>query len=145
METDPVSETLCFIVSRIPDDRQSENSVILCVMYHHQTPSESTCLYEYFPRVFSGKRNRACYLLHSGFLLGISLDFEDGRDTSVRNVGWLKRTTRCYISEDTTLHNHHCGHLKSYISHYSVIFVHVNVETDVKSYLPRITRTNNQL
>jgi hypothetical protein len=43
-ETDLVSETSCFIVSRIPDDARSpkRNPVILCVTHHRQNPSEST-------------------------------------------------------------------------------------------------------
>jgi hypothetical protein len=31
----------------------------------------------------------------------------------LRNVGW-QRTTRCYIPEESTLHNHRCENLKSY-------------------------------
>jgi hypothetical protein len=41
-KTDPVSETSCFLVSRIPDDGQSpKNAVILCVTHHRQNPSET--------------------------------------------------------------------------------------------------------
>jgi hypothetical protein len=40
-ETDPVSETVCFLVSRIPNDGQSP-PVILSVIHHRQNPSEST-------------------------------------------------------------------------------------------------------
>jgi hypothetical protein len=39
METDPVSETLCFLVSRIPDDGQSP---ILNIIHHRQNPLEPT-------------------------------------------------------------------------------------------------------
>jgi hypothetical protein len=42
-ETHPVSETLCFLVSRIPDDGKSpKNPVILSVIHHRQNPLEST-------------------------------------------------------------------------------------------------------
>jgi hypothetical protein len=41
-ETDPVSETSCFLVSRIPDDgKVKKKSVNLCVIHHRQNPSES--------------------------------------------------------------------------------------------------------
>jgi hypothetical protein len=43
-ETDPVSETSCFLVPRIPDDVKSKNPVILSVMHHCQNHLESTCL-----------------------------------------------------------------------------------------------------
>jgi hypothetical protein len=39
-EPDPVSETLCFLVSRIPDDGQS--TVILSVIHHRQNPLKAT-------------------------------------------------------------------------------------------------------
>jgi hypothetical protein len=43
-ETDPVSETTCFLVSRIPDDgKVPKKPVNLCVIHHRQNPSESTC------------------------------------------------------------------------------------------------------
>jgi hypothetical protein len=35
METDPVSETLCFIVSKIPDDGRSKKTVILSTQEFH--------------------------------------------------------------------------------------------------------------
>jgi hypothetical protein len=42
-ETDSVSETLCFLVSRIPDDgKVKKKTGILCVIHHRQNPSEST-------------------------------------------------------------------------------------------------------
>jgi hypothetical protein len=42
-ETDPVSETSCFLVSRIPDNgKVQKKTVILCVIHHRQNPSEST-------------------------------------------------------------------------------------------------------
>jgi hypothetical protein len=42
-ETDPVSETSCFLVSRIPDDgKVQKNPIILCVIHRRQNPSEST-------------------------------------------------------------------------------------------------------
>jgi hypothetical protein len=37
----PVSETSCFIFSRIPDNgKKSQNPVILCVIHHRQNPLE---------------------------------------------------------------------------------------------------------
>jgi hypothetical protein len=33
-------------------------------------------------------QSSACYLLHSGFLLGFFFDHEDGGDISLRNAGW---------------------------------------------------------
>jgi hypothetical protein len=41
MEADPVSETLCFLLFRIPDDGQCPETVILIVIHHHQNPSDS--------------------------------------------------------------------------------------------------------
>jgi hypothetical protein len=44
-ETGPVSETSCFLFSRIPDDgKKPKNPVILCVIRHRQNPLESKCL-----------------------------------------------------------------------------------------------------
>jgi hypothetical protein len=40
-ETDPVSETSCFLFSRIPDDWKNPNPVILCAIHHRQNPLES--------------------------------------------------------------------------------------------------------
>jgi hypothetical protein len=45
---------------------------------------------------------------HVGFLLGLFFDHEDGGD--------MFRTTRRYIPEDGTLHNHRFENLKSYIT-----------------------------
>jgi hypothetical protein len=42
METDPVSEALCFLVFRIPDDGQSWKTQYFCIMHHRQTPLESS-------------------------------------------------------------------------------------------------------
>jgi hypothetical protein len=56
----------------------------------------------------------ACYQLHAGFLLGLFLDLEDGGDIFFRNVCYFQRTTRRYIQEDRTLHDHRCEDLKSY-------------------------------
>jgi hypothetical protein len=43
-ETDPVSETSCFLVSRIPDDGkvQKKKTVFVCFIHRRQNPSEST-------------------------------------------------------------------------------------------------------
>jgi hypothetical protein len=58
-ETDPVSETLCFLVSRIPDDGQSpKNPVILNIIPHRLNPLESTSLQSVSSRstlIFTGK------------------------------------------------------------------------------------------
>jgi hypothetical protein len=44
-ETDPVSETSCFLFSTIPDDgKNSQKPAILCVIHHRQNPLESTVL-----------------------------------------------------------------------------------------------------
>jgi hypothetical protein len=41
-ETGPVSDTLCFLVSRIPDDGKSPKSpVSLGIIHHRQNPLES--------------------------------------------------------------------------------------------------------
>jgi hypothetical protein len=37
----------------------------------------------------SGLKSSACYLLHTGFLLGLFFDPEDGSDVFFRNVGCL--------------------------------------------------------
>jgi hypothetical protein len=44
------------------------------------------------------------------------LDPEDGGVISSSGTSVDTRTTRCYIPEDGTLHNHRCENLKSYIS-----------------------------
>jgi hypothetical protein len=41
---DLVSKTLCFVVSKIADDGESPNLVILIVIHHHQNPLSSACL-----------------------------------------------------------------------------------------------------
>jgi hypothetical protein len=38
MESDPVSETLCFLVLTIPYDGQSKKPVIFNVIHHRQNP-----------------------------------------------------------------------------------------------------------
>jgi hypothetical protein len=48
-ETDPASETSCFLVPRISDDgKKSKNPVFLNVIHHRQNPLESTKLNIYF-------------------------------------------------------------------------------------------------
>jgi hypothetical protein len=57
METDPVSETSCFLFSRIPDDgEKSKNLVILCVIHHRQSPLESLIFFVFL--VSSNIRNK---------------------------------------------------------------------------------------
>jgi hypothetical protein len=41
-EIDAVSETLCFLVLRIPDAGQHPESLILSVIHHRHNPSDST-------------------------------------------------------------------------------------------------------
>jgi hypothetical protein len=52
-------------------------------------------------------------LLHAGFLLGLLFNSEDEGNIFLQNV-YFHQTTRRYIPEDRTLHNHHCENLKSY-------------------------------
>jgi hypothetical protein len=54
----------------------------------------------------------ACF--HADFLLGLFLEPENGGDMFLRNVVDIQRTTRRYIPEDSTLHNHRCENRKSY-------------------------------
>jgi hypothetical protein len=49
---------------------------------------------------------------HAGFLLGLFFDREDRCDMFLRNI----RTTRRYIPEDSTLHNHRCENLRSFLT-----------------------------
>jgi hypothetical protein len=53
-ETDPVSETFCFLVARIPDDGQSpKNPIILSVIHHPENPSESisSVVFQFFLKI----------------------------------------------------------------------------------------------
>jgi hypothetical protein len=50
-------------------------------------------------------------LASAGFLLGFLFDTEDGGDMFIRNEGSL-RNTRCYNSEDGSVHNHRPQTLK---------------------------------
>jgi hypothetical protein len=56
-------------------------------------------------------RNKSCLPAHAGFSL--SLFFRPWRCSSETSVD-TQRTTRLYIPEDGTLHNHRCENLKSY-------------------------------
>jgi hypothetical protein len=74
-----------------------------------------------------------CYLLHAGVLLDLFLEPEDRGDTFPLNVVDYQRTTWRGTPEHTTLHNHSCETLQSYIS----IFIpsHLTVflsQTDLK-------------
>jgi hypothetical protein len=58
----------------------------------------------------------ACYPLHAGILLGLFFDPEDVCDVLLPETSVeLQRTTRRYIPEDRTLHNHRCENIKSYM------------------------------
>jgi hypothetical protein len=53
---------------------------------------------------------------HVGFLLGIFLHLKmEAICSSKTSVGFQRPTWR-YVPEDSTLHNHRCKNLKSYIS-----------------------------
>jgi hypothetical protein len=47
IETDPVFETLCFLVSRIMNDGEIKKTVILSIIHHHQNPLESRRTFMY--------------------------------------------------------------------------------------------------
>jgi hypothetical protein len=58
----------------------------------------------------------SCHLLQAGFLLGLFFGLWRWRRyvPPKRRLNF-KRTTRCYIPDDRTLHNHRCENLRSYI------------------------------
>jgi hypothetical protein len=50
---------------------------------------------------------------HAGFCIGLFFNPEDGGNIFLRKVGFdFAQTTRRYIPEDRTLHNHRCENLK---------------------------------
>jgi hypothetical protein len=52
-ETDPVSETSCFLFPRIPDDGDNKkNPIILIVIHHRQISLESTGSYTHIKLTF---------------------------------------------------------------------------------------------
>jgi hypothetical protein len=68
-------------------------------------------------RRFGGKCRKLATCFHSDFLLGLFFNPEDGGDIFFSNVGDLQRTTRRYVPEVSTPHNHQCENLKFYILH----------------------------
>jgi hypothetical protein len=75
-ETDPISETLCSLVSRIPDDGQSP--VILSIIHHRQNPLES--LSHVVNWLTSGAQRRVLKLFqHFGVGVHFSHHIEDER------------------------------------------------------------------
>jgi hypothetical protein len=47
-------------------------------------------------------------LVRPGFLFGLFIGPEDGGDMLLLNIVEFQQTTRRYIPEDRTLHNHRC-------------------------------------
>jgi hypothetical protein len=62
-----------------------------------------SCLSHSVQSIVAVTATYACSLLHTGFLLGLLFRPEDAIDMLLRNVGWLSRTTRCFILEDRAL------------------------------------------
>jgi hypothetical protein len=54
--------------------------------------------------------------------LDLHFDPEDGGDMFLRNISGLSRTTRRYIPEYRTLHDHRCENLKSYTNLHSILY-----------------------
>jgi hypothetical protein len=56
----------------------------------------------------------ACYLLHTGFLLGLFFTLKMEVTCSSEESADFQRITRRYIPEYRTFHKHRCENLKSY-------------------------------
>jgi hypothetical protein len=62
METDPASETLCFLISRVLDDgRSPKNPVIMSVIHHRQQPFRIYQSPILFNAIGSNKDNAICH------------------------------------------------------------------------------------
>jgi hypothetical protein len=95
------------------------------------------------------RKSSACHLLSRCYLVGFFFDPEDRGDVLLKRRGDFEQTSRRYIPEDRTFHNHRCENLKFYdnlyfLKYYILVGLYFNIYGTQWQQFPR-SSFNNQL